>query len=219
MMIQFKGITKKCGSVIANNNISFKIQSGSIHALVGENGAGKSTLCKILFGLMTADSGQIFLNGKAVQFASPVEAKAAGLGMVHQHFMLAGPITALDHVILENKKQQSFLADLFSPIDRNKILADLVTVSAKFKMHVPWDKTIDELSVGIHQRIEILKLLYNQSEILILDEPTAGVDIELRRGMWDFLRDLNGKGVTIVLTTHYLEEAEALCDRVAIINK
>jgi simple sugar transport system ATP-binding protein len=217
-MIEFKGITKKFGSVNANKDVSFQIQKASIHALVGENGAGKSTICNILFGLYKADSGEIKINGKKVSFSSPIEAKAAGLGMVHQHFMLAGPITALDHVVIEKNQQQSFWKNLFAKVDRKKILDELNQLSLKFNMIVPWEKKIEELSVGIHQRIEILKLLYNHSEILILDEPTAVLTPQETEGFFEQLRELRKAGKTIIIITHKLKEVKALADTVTVMK-
>jgi ABC-type uncharacterized transport system ATPase subunit len=217
-MIEFKNVSKTFGSVIANKNVSFKIEKGSIHALIGENGAGKSTTCKILFGLYSADSGEVEIQGKPVQFRSPIDAKAAGLGMVHQHFMLAGSMTALDHVVIEQNQKRSWFKNLFGRIQREELLEELNNLSEKFQMPVAWEKTIAELSVGIHQRIEILKLLYNHSEILILDEPTAVLTPQETELFFEQLRELKKSGKTIIIITHKLKEVKALADTVTVMR-
>lgn len=213
--IEFTDICKSYGAVKANDNISFQIQEGSIHALVGENGAGKSTIMKIFFGMERPDSGQIKINNTPLKFKSPQDAKRSGIGMVHQHFMLAGTITATDHVILESKKHHN----LFSFLDRKKIRQELAELSKKFQLEVPWDEKIENLSIGLQQRLEILKILYNQSNILILDEPTAVLTpIEVRDFLDQLLR-IKKQGKTVILITHKLKEVFECADHVTVFRK
>jgi len=218
--LEFQNISKSFDDVPANQDISFCVQKGHIHAIVGENGAGKSTLMKILFGLYPKDSGGIFLDGKEVQFENPIQAKKAGLGMVHQHFMLAGPLTALDHVILEGSRvRKSKAKDLFFPLPRKKLKNSLNRISEQYKMPVPWDQKIETLAVGIQQRIEIIKLLYNKAELLILDEPTAVLTPQEIEQLFLQLKKLKADGKTILIITHKLKEVLKLADEVTILRQ
>lgn len=218
--LEFQNISKSFESLKANQDISFMVQKGTIHAIVGENGAGKSTLMKILFGLYQKDSGQILLNGKEISFVNPIRAKAAGLGMVHQHFMLAGPMTALDHIVLEDAKVTfPMWKQAIWPIPRKKIQESLNQLSKRYNMPVPWEKKIEELSVGIQQRIEILKLLHNQAEILILDEPTAVLTPQEIDQLFAQLKELKAAGKTILIITHKLKEVLHLADVVTVLRQ
>ncbi len=220
--LEFRSICKSFDGVPANDRVSFSIRAGTIHALIGENGAGKSTLMKILFGLYKADSGEILLKGKPVNFKSSIEAKASGLGMVHQHFMLAGPISALDHIILDQKANTESARGLrhwLSVLPRKKILKKIESVAQQFNMPVPWEEKVENLPVGIQQRLEILKLLFNEAEILILDEPTAVLTPQEIEGFFTQLRALKAAGKTIIIITHKLKEVQALADDFSVLRQ
>ena len=210
----FNQITKAYESVLANDNISFEVQKGSIHALVGENGAGKSTLMKILFGLETADLGFISLNDKKIDTLK-LERKTSErkkIGMVHQHFMLAGPLEAWQHIAVEIDSNP------FKPIGKRKILADLNKLSEKYHLPLDWEEKIENLPVGFQQRLEILKLLYLDAEILIFDEPTAVLTlIEVEKFLQQLLH-LKRSGKTIILITHKLKEVKAIADFVTVLR-
>ncbi len=214
-LLEFKNVSKAFGAVQANDQVSFSVQTGSIHALVGENGAGKSTIMKMLFGLYQRDRGQIFLNGESIEFESPLQAKRAGIGMVHQHFMLAGPLTALDHIFLDDFSFSSLLR----PLPKKKKLQVLESLSEKYGMPVPWNEKIQNLSVGFQQRIEILKLLHKDSKILILDEPTAVLTPQEVKSLFEQLRQLKKSGHTILLITHKLKEVLELADEVSVFRQ
>ena len=216
-LIEFKNVKKVFGTCIANHNVSFSVERGTIHAIVGENGAGKSTIMKILFGMHQRDEGQIFLNGEEVHFKTPAQAKKAKIGMVHQHFMLAGSMIALDHFFLE--RSTSIWRNLFSPLDRKALHQQLLALSEKFLMPVPWFEKISDLSVGIQQRIEVLKLLYEHADILIFDEPTAVLTPHEVEAFFQQLKNLQSQGKTILLITHKLKEVMAIAENVTVFRK
>ncbi|MBX2995137.1 MAG: ABC transporter ATP-binding protein [Bdellovibrionaceae bacterium] len=216
-LLEFSNISKAYGQVHANQNINFQIHKGQIHALIGENGAGKSTLMKILFGLEHADSGEIRLRGERLDAKSPIEAKKKGLGMVQQHFQLAPALTALDHVILE--QPHSFLGSFFEKLNRDEWRQKLENLSEQFAMPLPWDQTVDQLSVGLQQRLEILKLLAFDADILILDEPTAVLTPQEVDAFLERLRSLRDSGKTIILITHKLREVIAVADWVTVLRQ
>jgi len=165
--VELRNLSKSFDGVIANAGVNLSVQPGSIHGVIGENGAGKSTAMKMLYGIYRPDSGAILINGKKCAWTSPAEAIAAGLGMVHQHFMLGGPFTAVDNIVLGTEPVRWGL------IDRKKARARLEGLAQQYGLRVDWERPVGELPVGVQQRIEILKLLYRQATILILDEPTA----------------------------------------------
>jgi len=214
---------EKTGRFAANKDISFSVKKGSIHAIIGENGAGKSTLMKMLFGLYPVDAGKILLHGQEILFQSPIDAKNAGLGMVHQHFMLAEPISALDHIILDQKiKSEGFFKNIFNwlkPLPRKQIEKSVLDISSKFNMPLEWDKKVEDLPIGMQQRLEILKLLYNEAEILILDEPTAVLTPQEIEGFFLQLRELRKAGKTILIITHKLKEVLSLADDFSILRQ
>ncbi len=214
-LLQFIQVSKAFGSVSANQNVSFSVEAGSIHALVGENGAGKSTIMKILFGMYQRDGGDIRMNGRSIHFYNSFEAKQAGIGMVHQHFMLAGPLTALDHIFLDGPCKKN----LFSRLNKTSKLKELENLSKNYGMPVPWNEKIENLSVGFQQRVEILKLLHNQSRILILDEPTAVLTPQEVQTLFTQLRSLKSSGHTVILITHKLAEVAELADTVSIFRQ
>ena len=215
-LLEFRGISKSFGENHANQSISFSLRQGRIHALVGENGAGKSTLMKILFGLESADSGQLFFKGELVQIKNPKEAKRLGFGMIHQHFQLAPALTALDHVILEEPSRKF---SFFEKLDRTGWLKKMNDLSERYQMPVPWQEKIANLGVGIQQRIEILKLLAFDAELLILDEPTAVLTPLEIEAFLQRLKSLRSLGKTIVLITHKLKEVFAVADDVTVLKQ
>ena len=216
-MIEFKGVTKSFGAFNANSDICFQIEKGQIHCLVGENGAGKSTLMNCLFGLQSLTSGQILIDGKEAKFASPLDAKRAGLGMVHQHFQLAGALSALDHMALE--MSQFSIKDALQIVSRKKLKVELQKISNRYNMPIPWEEPVEKLSVGIQQRLEILKILWGQAEILILDEPTAVLTPLEIKDFFQQLRQLKAAGKTILLITHKLKEVFQIADFVTVLRK
>lgn len=215
-LLRFSKISKRFGAKWAIRNVSFEIQKGHIHALIGENGAGKSTIMKILFGLQQPTEGEIFLSGKLYKPKNPQVARHCGIGMVHQHFMLAGPIPALDHILLEDS---AFSTVAVKPLPRANVKEKLEFLSKKYKMPVPWSEKIENLSVGIQQRIEILKLLYHGSDILIFDEPTAVLTPQEIESFLNQLRELKSQGKTIILITHKLKEVLAVADHITVFRK
>ena len=218
-LLEFQGISKAFGSVLANKDITFSVQRGTVHGLVGENGAGKSTLMKILFGLYQPDQGEIYFKGNVLKNFSPIEAKKIGIGMVHQHFMLAGPVPAIDHIILDQKESPKFFGDLLVPLPRSQILKKMQTLSSQFKMPVPWEKPIEDLSVGIQQRIEILKILNNDADLIILDEPTAVLTPQETVELFNHVRQLKAQGKTIIIITHKLKEIFNIADNISVLRQ
>ncbi|MGZ3704056.1 MAG: ABC transporter ATP-binding protein, partial [Bdellovibrionota bacterium] len=208
--IELRGIRKTFGDCIALSDISLSIIRGSIHAIVGENGAGKSTAMKVLYGQYQPDAGQIFVDGKHVHWNSSADAIAAGFGMVHQHFMLAGSHDAVDNVLLAAG------GSAFSRLDHAGAKARLEKLMHDFQMVVRLDVPVERLSVGEQQRIEILKLLYRDSEILILDEPTAVLAPGEIEALFATLRGMAAKGKTVLIITHKLKEVIALASRVTV---
>lgn len=211
--VEMLGITKQFPLVLANDNVSFSVRKGEIHALVGENGAGKSTLMNILYGLLRPDSGKIILNGKEVKLSGPADAINMGIGMVHQHFMLIPPLTVTENVILGSEPSRMGFVDS----DRaNAIVQDL---SDKYGLKVNPTSKVETLSVGIEQRIEIIKVLYRGAEILILDEPTAVLAPQEVSELFGILRSLKDQGKTIIFITHKLQEVMEISDMVTVMRR
>jgi simple sugar transport system ATP-binding protein len=208
--VELRALTKRFDACVANDGVNLRVERGSIHGVVGENGAGKSTAMKMLYGIYRPDSGEILLNGKECVWSSPADAIAAGIGMVHQHFMLAGPHTALDNILLGAEPTH------FGVINRKQARQRLDQISQQFGLHVDWDLPVEELPVGIQQRIEILKLLYRDANILILDEPTAVLTPQETDALFQNLSRLREQGKTILLITHKLNEVMAITDRVTV---
>lgn len=220
--VELKGLSKSFGAIQANQNISLSVRAGSIHGLIGENGAGKSTTAKMIYGLYHPDEGQIRIRGVEKVWRSPADAIHAGIGMVHQHFMLAGPHTALDNVLLGAEPFQEnarWIPRLLRPMDRVSARARLEELSQSHSLPVDWDACVSDLSVGVQQRIEILKLLYRRAEILILDEPTAVLTPQETSELFKNLRDLRASGKTILIITHKLKEVMELTDRVTVFRQ
>ncbi len=210
--VQLAGIWKRFPGVIANRDINMVVQSGRVHAIVGENGAGKSTLMKILYGMQKPDEGTITINGAPADFSSPSEAIAAGIGMVHQHFMLAENLTVLENIILGQEPTTRGILQLGSARARISDLADT------YGLHVPLDEYVSALGIGDRQRIEILKVLYRGARILILDEPTAVLVPHEVEDLFNALRDLVAEGITIIFISHKLDEVLEIADDITVIR-
>ena len=207
------GVTKRFGPVVANDRVDLTVQSGEIHAIVGENGAGKSTLMSVLYGLVTPDDGEVLVAGRPVQFRSPVDAMAAGLGMVHQSFQLFATMTVAENVVYGHEPTRGWLLDRTAANERVAALA------ADFGLGVDPTARVETLSVGALQRVEILKALYRDARVLILDEPTAVLTPQERDNLFDVLRRLRADGRTILFITHKLNEVMQLSDRVTVMRR
>lgn len=216
LVIEFENITKSFGNVKANDGITFAVKKGAIHGIIGENGAGKSTTMKLLYGLYRPDAGKgsIRVRGEKVSFRTPQDAIRFGIGMVHQHFMLAGTYSVLDNIILGAEPGPKFGA-----IDRDSARKKLLAISKKYGLEVPLDSLVETLPVGLQQRIEILKTLYRGCEILILDEPTAVLTPSEVEKLFENLRILRDEGKTILIITHKLKEVIAFADYVTVFRQ
>jgi simple sugar transport system ATP-binding protein len=211
--VELQGIDKYFGSVHANRAVSLRVQRGTIHGIVGENGAGKSTLMSILYGFYRADAGEIIIGGKSVAIRSPAEAIALGIGMVHQHFMLVENFTVLENVVLG--------AEGGPVLNRGFDAArqSLERLKHDYGLDVPIDSLISDLPVGLQQRVEILKALYRNAEVLILDEPTGVLTPKEADHLFNVLRKLRSEGKTVILITHKLREIMAVTDVVSVMRK
>ena len=211
--VELRALSRKFGSVVANDAVDLTVRAGSIHAIVGENGAGKSTAMKLLFGMLRPDSGNIFVFGKKVAFRSPTDAMHLGIGMVHQHFMLAGPYSVLENILLGTEG-----VGPFSRLKLSEAEARIKELSERYSMPIDPHAAIEDLPVGLQQRVEILKLLYRDSKILILDEPTAVLTPQEIEALFRNLRKLRDEGRTILIITHKLKEVLALSDEVTVLR-
>jgi simple sugar transport system ATP-binding protein len=212
-VLELRGITKRFPGVLANDHIDLTLEKGEIHALLGENGAGKTTLMNILYGLYDPDEGEVFVNGKPLKLKSPSDAIAAGVGMVHQHFMLVPVFTVTENVMLgyENLKSGVIL-------DRQAAAARIREISEQYHLEVDPDLYVKDLSVGAQQRVEIIKLLYRNADIFILDEPTAVLTPQEVNELFKIMRTLVEKGKSIIFITHKLREVLEFSDRITVIR-
>ena len=213
VVIQMKDIVKKFGDFTANDHINLTVHKGEVHAILGENGAGKSTMMNVLCGLYKPTSGQIFINEKEVHFNSPKDAIDIGIGMVHQHFMLIQPFTVTENIILGMEPTKGLSVDKATA--RKKVLE----LSERYGMKVDPDAKIEDISVGMQQRVEILKVLYRGAETLILDEPTASLTPQEIEGLMEIIDNLTADGKSIILITHKLKEITASSDNCTIIRQ
>ena len=212
LAVSMQGITKIFNGVKANDNVDFNLRKGSIHGLLGENGAGKTTLMNILYGLYQQEAGDIYINGSKEEISSPIKAISLGIGMVHQHFMLARPMTVVENVMLGKKSRRGILLDTKETATELKELAD------KYKMNIDPYSKIWQLSVGEQQRVEILTAIYQGADILILDEPTAVLTPQEANVLFDMLRHMKADGKSIILITHKLEEIISIVDEVTVLR-
>lgn len=213
MKLELRGMTKKFGPVLANDKISLTVEPGQIHALLGENGAGKSTLMNLLYGLYLPDEGQIILDGDELRLSGPADAMSAGIGMVHQHFMLIPVFTVAENVVLGNEPSTRIGA-----LDLEVSRARVREISARFGFDIDPDSLIEDLPVGIQQRVEIVKALAREAKILILDEPTAVLTPQETDDLMEIMRQLADGGTSIVFITHKLREVKAVADVVTVIR-
>ena len=212
MAIELVGVDKRFGPVHANRDVNLAVAAGTIHGIVGENGAGKSTLMKILYGFYQADAGEIRVKGTPVRIREPRDAIAAGIGMVHQHFMLVDTFTVLENLILGAEDQFWVRRSLDQARD------ELIAIERDYGLEVPPDARVAELPVGLQQRVEILKILFRGAETIILDEPTAVLTPQETDELFKILRRLKAEGKTVVLITHKLQEIMAVTDAVTVMR-
>ncbi|MBF4768048.1 ABC transporter ATP-binding protein [Nocardioides agariphilus] len=213
MKLELRGITKRFGTLTANDRISLTVEPGEIHCLLGENGAGKSTLMNVLYGLYRADEGEIVLNDEVQHFTGPGDAMAAGIGMVHQHFMLIPVFTVAENVMLGNEAT-GFAGSLDLEASRQRV----VEISERFGFHVNPDSVVEELPVGVQQRVEIIKALSRDAEVLVFDEPTAVLTPQETDELMGIMRQLKEAGKAIVFITHKLREVREVADKITVIR-
>lgn len=213
MKLELRGITKRFGSLVANDNVNLIAEPGKIHCLLGENGAGKSTLMNVLYGLYQPDGGEILLDDKVVKFAGPGEAMAAGIGMVHQHFMLIPVFTVAENVMLGHEETK-FGGVLDRAAARNKVRE----ISDRFGFDIDPDAIVGDLPVGVQQRVEIIKALMGDAKVLIFDEPTAVLTPQETDELMAIMKQLRDAGTAIVFITHKLREVKEVADRITVIR-
>jgi len=212
--LELRGITKTFGSFTANDSINLKVETGQIHAILGENGAGKSTLMNIVYGLLKADSGEILVDGKTVDISNPSDALNVGIGMVHQHFMLIPVFTVAENIMLGHEKSSKLRV-----LDLDQARAAIRDISEDFGLQVDPDAIVETLPVGIQQKVEIIKALIYEAKVLILDEPTAVLTPQETDELLNTMRDLKSKGTSIIFITHKLREVRAVADQITIIRR
>ncbi len=250
MELELRGITKRFGPLVANDGISLSVAPGQVHALLGENGAGKSTLMNVLYGLMQPDAGEILIDGTPVSFHSPKDAIAAGIGMVHQHFMLVPVFTVAENVTLgiENedfsrggpggssprglngdylredlaaKPPQGIRAILprVGVLDKRRTRREVAELSHRYGLDVDPDALVEDLPVGIQQRVEIIKALVRRANVLILDEPTAVLTPAETEELFRIVRQLRDGGTSVIFISHKLKEVQSIADTITVLRR
>ncbi len=212
-IIEMLGITKEFPGIIANDNITLQLKKGEIHALLGENGAGKSTLMSVLFGLYQPEKGVIRVKGQEVKIKGPLDANALGIGMVHQHFKLVHNFTVLQNIVLG---METVKHGLLKMDDARKKVMEL---SERYGLYIDPDALIEDITVGMQQRVEILKMLYRDNEIMIFDEPTAVLTPQEIDELMQIMRNLVEEGKSILFITHKLDEIKAVADRCSVLRR
>ena len=212
-VLELRGITKRFPGVVANDHIDLKLEAGEIHALLGENGAGKTTLMNILYGLYSPDEGEIIVKGKQLVPKSPRDAIAAGIGMVHQHFMLVPVFTVTENVMLGDE-----YVTKSGLLDRKRAAKRIREISDQYNLFVDPDAYIKDTPVGIQQRVEIIKLLFREADILIMDEPTAVLTPQEADELFKIMGNLSRMGKSIIFITHKLREVLEFSDRITVIR-
>jgi ABC-type uncharacterized transport system ATPase subunit len=213
LALEVRNITKRFPGVLANDQVNFTLKKGEIHALLGENGAGKSTLMNVIYGLYSPDEGEFFLDGKPVQIRNPHDAIIAGVGMVHQHFMLVPVFSVVENIILGSEVTK------VTSLDIRSARREVHKLSQEYGLEVDPDAIVEELPVGIQQRVEIVKALYRQARILVLDEPTAVLTPQEAEDLFRIMRDLTARGVSIIFITHKLKEVLEVSDRITVMRR
>ena len=214
MSLELRGITKTFGSFTANDSINLKVETGQIHAILGENGAGKSTLMNIVYGLLKADAGEILIDGKVVDISNPSDALNVGIGMVHQHFMLIPVFSVAENIMLGHEKFNKFRV-----LDLDEARKAIRAISEDFGLQVDPDAIVETLPVGVQQKVEIIKALIYEAKVLILDEPTAVLTPQETDELLNTMQDLKNKGTSIIFITHKLREVRAVADQITIIRR
>ncbi|MGH7268459.1 MAG: ATP-binding cassette domain-containing protein, partial [Candidatus Rokuibacteriota bacterium] len=211
-MLEIQEITKTFGPIVANDRVSVRVERATVHALLGENGAGKSTLMNVLYGLYRPDSGRILLGGRPVDFHSPRDAIQAGVGMIHQHFMLVPPLTVAENIVLGHDP-------LTRPrLDLRRAARQITELSRAFGLDVDPGARVWQLPVGQQQRVEILKALYRRADLLILDEPTSVLTPGEAEALFAIIRRLRADGRTVIFISHKLEEVMAISDTITVLR-
>ena len=211
--VELRGITKRFPGVVANRDIELRVRRGEVHAIVGENGAGKSTLMKTLYGMHRPDEGAILLDGRETTLRSPADAIAAGVGMVHQHFMLADNFTVLENIVLGSEPTRR------GRLDRAEARRRIVEISDRYALHLQPDVLVEDLGVGDRQRVEIAKVLYRGATTLILDEPTAVLVPQEVDELFGNLAELTREGLTVIFISHKLDEVRRVADSITVIRR
>ena len=214
MKLELRNITKRFGTLTANDNISLTLEPGEIHSLLGENGAGKSTLMNVLYGLLQPDEGEILIDDKPVKFAGPGDAMAAGIGMVHQHFMLIPVFTVAENVVLGHEPTSKL-----GGLDLEKARALVKEISDRFGFEIDPDAKIQDLPVGAQQRVEIIKSLARNAKTLVLDEPTAVLTPQETDELMEIMRGLAKSGTSIIFITHKLREVQQVSNRITVVRQ
>ena len=212
LVVKMQGIVKKFPGVIANDNVTFDLNPGEIHALMGENGSGKTTLMNVLSGLLIPDHGTIFIDGEKVHFRSPHDALQKGIGMVHQHFMLVPTLTVAENIILGLERPWKLY-------NAKAVEESLSALPEKFGLQIDLHAKVADLSVGEQQRVEIAKVLYRNARILILDEPTSMLTPQETQDLFKFVRLMVQSGLSVIFVTHKLDEVFAASDRISVMSK
>lgn len=213
MLLEMKNITKAYGPVLANDNVSLTLNKGEVLAVVGENGAGKSTIMKILYGLEAPTSGEIYLNGELKRFRNPQDAIKNGIGMVQQHFMLFSPFTVAENIVYGNEPKNTGIF-----FDRKKAVKTVEELSEKYGLEIDPIQKIEDCPVGLQQRVEILKVLYQDADIIIFDEPSAVLTPQEVKELLNTIRNLAALGKSIILITHKLQEVMEIADRIMVMR-
>ncbi|NWF69586.1 MAG: ABC transporter ATP-binding protein [Chloroflexi bacterium] len=211
-VLEVRGLTKRFPGVLANDHIDLILRKGQVLGLLGENGAGKSTLMNLIYGLYTPDEGEILVNGQAVRIHNPNDAIGRGIGMVHQHFQLVPVLTVTENVMLGNESVRGPL------LDRRAAKQRIMQISKEYGLEVNPDALVQDLPVGVQQRVEIIKALYRKCDILILDEPTAVLTPQETRGLFAIMKTLQARGVSIIFITHKLKEVLEICDAISVLR-
>jgi ABC-type uncharacterized transport system ATPase subunit len=214
VVLEVRGLTKRFPGVLANDHIDLRLHKGQVLGLLGENGAGKSTLMNMIYGLYTPDEGEILVNGQPAHIRNPNDAIALGIGMVHQHFQLVPVLTVTENIMLGNESTR--LGGVF--LDRRAARARIVDIARQYGLSVDPDALVQDLPVGVQQRVEIIKALYRRADILILDEPTAVLTPQEAQGLFEIMRTLVERGVSIIFISHKLKEILEICDQVTVLR-